>query len=73
MVIDGETGILVEPANPTLLAGALRRLVVDEPMRRAMGSAGRMRAHREFSLDRMISNYEKFYGSLVGGRLAQAQ
>ena len=73
MVVDGETGILAPPSNPDLLAGALERLVMDEPLRRAMGNAGRSRAHREFSLERMIENYETFYRGLAVRRIARAQ
>ena len=73
MVVDGETGILVPASDAARLADALERLVRDEQLRRAMGKAGRKRAHSEFSLERMIRNYETFYCDVMSRRLARAQ
>ena len=42
-VADGETGLLVDPEDSVALAGALASLLSDEPLRRAMGAAGRRR------------------------------
>ena len=42
VVSDGETGILVEPGNAADLSRALKRLLIDEELRRRMGQ----RAHR---------------------------
>ena len=66
-------GATAPATGADLLAGALERLVMDEPLRRAMGNAGRSRAHREFSLERMIENYETFYRGLAMRRIARAQ
>ena len=52
---DGETGIIVEPSNPTALAGALVRLLTDEELRRAMGKRGRERVLRFHTLDGMVA------------------
>jgi len=46
---DGETGILVPPADPDALAAAVKRLLGDESLRRKMGAAGRERVERIFS------------------------
>ena len=43
-VVDGVTGLLVPPRQPTKLAAALARLAADAELRTAMGSAGRERA-----------------------------
>lgn len=43
MVIDGETGLVVEPSRDALLGG-IRRLLDDEALRQRMGNAGRERA-----------------------------
>jgi glycosyltransferase involved in cell wall biosynthesis len=50
-VSDGETGLLVEPGDPTELAAALRRLTADPRLRRRLGAAGRVRAEQAFDLD----------------------
>lgn len=49
MVVDGETGILVPPDSPVVLAAAIERLVHDERLAERMGEAGRARAELEFS------------------------
>lgn len=44
IVVDGETGLLVDPRKPDTLADALAPLVLDSTMRRTLGAAGRIRA-----------------------------
>lgn len=50
-VTDGETGILVPPADPAALAGALRRLFGDPALSRRMGLAGYARNRVLFDWD----------------------
>ena len=49
LVVNGETGILVEPGNVPALRAALERLLADRELRRRMGEAGRKRAADHFS------------------------
>jgi glycosyltransferase involved in cell wall biosynthesis len=51
MVKDGETGLLVPPADPTALAGALSELLANPERARAMGQAGHRRGHELFTWD----------------------
>ncbi|MFO0687461.1 MAG: glycosyltransferase [Myxococcota bacterium] len=60
-VVDGETGLLVEPERPDILAGALRRLLGDEALRSRLGRAGRARAEAEFSVETMARRYVALY------------
>lgn len=55
VVADGETGILVPPANEESLAEALRSLLDDDQRRREMGRKGRVRAERYFSWDDQVA------------------
>jgi glycosyltransferase involved in cell wall biosynthesis len=64
-VVHGETGLLVPPADPTGLAGAIRALLVDGALARRMGEAGRARVCREFSLRRMIDRVTEVYDELL--------
>lgn len=43
-VVDGETGLLVQPGNTTALTRAFDRLIGDPALRRQFGEAGRARA-----------------------------
>lgn len=49
LVAEGETGFLVPPEDPDALAAALKRLVDDAALRRAMGARARARAENLFS------------------------
>jgi glycosyltransferase involved in cell wall biosynthesis len=51
LVDDGETGLLVPPGDPTVLAAALDRLLADPDLRTRLGAAGRERARTRFDID----------------------
>jgi glycosyltransferase involved in cell wall biosynthesis len=51
-VVDDESGLLVLPGRPDLLADAIARLAGAPSMRRRMGLAGRHRVIERFSLER---------------------
>jgi glycosyltransferase involved in cell wall biosynthesis len=52
VVVDGETALLVDPADGEELAAALARLLREPDLARRLGEAGRRRWQREFSLER---------------------
>jgi glycosyltransferase involved in cell wall biosynthesis len=60
LVVDGETGYLVRPDDPAALAAAILR-ALDQP---ALGTAGRERALREFSVARMADRTAALYAKL---------
>ncbi|MEO8076967.1 MAG: glycosyltransferase [Acidobacteriota bacterium] len=61
VVVDGETGFLVPPRDHAAMAGAIERLLTDEPLRRRMGEAGRARVRTRFSAERMVQETLKVY------------
>ena len=64
-VVDGVTGLLVPPADPVRLAGAIRGLLADGALASRMGEEGRARVRREFSLRKMIEGVTGVYDELL--------
>jgi glycosyltransferase involved in cell wall biosynthesis len=64
IVVDGETGLLTPPGDPTALAAALRRLLADEGLRRTMGEAGRTRA-TAFAPAAIVPRFERAYARVL--------
>jgi len=65
VVVDGETGILVAPDDPTALADALNRLLGDPGLRSKLGAAGRLRATERFSAARHVEGVERVYAEAL--------
>ncbi len=64
-IVDEQTGVLVERADPAALADAIVRLL-DDPQRRArMGAAGRRRVAEVFSWDSVAAAAATQYSALV--------
>jgi sugar transferase (PEP-CTERM/EpsH1 system associated) len=61
LVVHERTGVLVQAGSPPDLAGALSRLTASPATRQQMGAEGRRRAAAEFTLERMIRDYEEMY------------
>jgi glycosyltransferase involved in cell wall biosynthesis len=73
IVLDGETGVLVEPADPLALADAVGRLL-DDPARAArLGAAGRQRAESTFSLSAHVDGVERIYDEILGRSAPEAR
>jgi glycosyltransferase involved in cell wall biosynthesis len=62
-VQDGAEGLLVAAGDALGLVTAIERIAGDAALRRAMGTAGRSRAEREFSIARMTDRYVELYRS----------
>jgi glycosyltransferase involved in cell wall biosynthesis len=65
-VCDDQTGLLIPPAAPELLAQAVTSLLSDPPLRKRLGQAGRRRVESTFSLDACVDRYEDAYRGLLG-------
>lgn len=61
VVADGETGLLVPPDAPDLLADALERFARDPAAGGALGLAGRDRARQHFGIDRWAERTRDLY------------
>jgi len=65
IVIDGETGILVEPKDPLGLKKAIVKLLTNKDLRDKMGNKAKERAKALFGVDTMIEKTEKLYQELA--------
>ena len=62
---DGETGLVVPPANPAALAGAISRLLANPEQRREMGQQARVRVAAEFSAEAMVESILDVYRQVL--------
>lgn len=60
-VRDGETGVLVEPANPVSLAEGILRLLRDPGCAEQLGQAGRRLMLERFTLTRTVADLDALY------------
>jgi glycosyltransferase involved in cell wall biosynthesis len=65
VVIDGETGYLVPPADPQALAEAILRLLKDPFLRCQMGQKGKERVQSLFSMDRYQAELVQIYAEVI--------
>ncbi len=77
VVVDGETGILVERGDGQGLAAAIGTLLENPALRARMGAAGRRRVQQLFTWDRSVARlqslYERALGSIAPAAAVNAQ
>jgi glycosyltransferase involved in cell wall biosynthesis len=61
VVRDGETGFIVPPADGAALADRISFLLRNPALATKIGSAARDRVREQFTLDRMIADYDNVY------------
>ena len=64
VVIPDETGLLVPPQSPQLLADAILTLLRDPNRARRMGAAGCNRVKQQFDVKKVVGSYEALYERL---------
>lgn len=67
IVVDGESGLLVPPGDPSALAGAITRLASDRELARRLGDAGRSRLTTHFAWPTIVEQWRELYDGVVGG------
>jgi glycosyltransferase involved in cell wall biosynthesis len=66
-ILDGETGLLVPPADPEALAQAILRLLeAPTATRRRMGESAARRVRETFTTERMVTETAELYRELLG-------
>jgi glycosyltransferase involved in cell wall biosynthesis len=66
ILVDGQTGLLVPPADEGALAQVMLRLLQDEALRRDLSAAGRQRA-TDFGLEHIVARYEELIRTVASG------
>jgi glycosyltransferase involved in cell wall biosynthesis len=67
LVVDGQTGLLVEPDDPASLAHALTTLLLDPERRAALGRAGALRVRERFDSEQIAAQMVALYRELRAG------
>lgn len=73
VVIDGDTGLLVDELDVDGMAQAMIRLVRDPELAARMGQAGRKRIEEHFSMQRSIANLWRIIESAIESRNSAAR
>ncbi len=72
VVVDGETGLLVDASSPIELAKALSRILRDKDLAERLGQSGRTRAMARFRLDDCVSSFLDLYSRVLMEHRANA-
>jgi glycosyltransferase involved in cell wall biosynthesis len=65
IVVPGKTGYLYPATAAEALQQAVTRVLADPDLAAALGAQGQRRAHREFSLERMLTEVEGYFVDLL--------
>lgn len=65
LVIDGESGVWVEPGQPEAIAQAISRLYHDPSLRERLGQAGKQRLVEHFSSETFVNKTLELYRDLM--------
>jgi len=73
LVVDGVTGLLVRPGQPTALADAMAR-IMRTPLaeRQAMGLHGQQRLRELYDLDKVVDRWHTLLQELISTRQLRA-
>jgi glycosyltransferase involved in cell wall biosynthesis len=65
VIEDGVTGLLAPSKDPAALAAAITKLITNPRLRETMGQAGRIRAEKLFSIQRVFEQTVNLYKELL--------
>jgi glycosyltransferase involved in cell wall biosynthesis len=71
LVVDEESGLLVEPGDPQPLAAAIARVISDAELRQRLATAGYERASRLFDTERWRQEHVNLYQRLLSEHRAR--
>ena len=70
VAVDGETGLVVPPADPHQLAASIVKLLEAPELAAEMGTAGRRRVLEHYQIDVMTRRIEELYEELLAAKAA---
>ena len=65
LVIDGRTGLLVEPGDPQAMSMQIKRLLTDADLALQLAAAGQAHVRQHFPWSRTISGFESVWNELL--------
>jgi glycosyltransferase involved in cell wall biosynthesis len=68
IVVNGQTGLLVQPDDTQQLAEAILQLIQNSELSQTMGRAGRIRAEQLFSWSRVVASFGSLYSKLCNSK-----
>jgi glycosyltransferase involved in cell wall biosynthesis len=68
VVVDGETGVLIDEFDAPTYAARIMELLADEPRRLRMGAAARLRVEENYTRERNSQAHMAMYREVLGGR-----
>ena len=68
IVRDGESGLLVNPADPRELGDAIARVLLDPGLATALGRKGKETVRSDYTLETMVRRTVEVYKGLMAGR-----
>lgn len=68
ILVDGENGLLVRPADPDALAAAIERLLVDDSLSRRLAAAAEQTAHQGYTIQTTVRRIEELYDRVLNPR-----
>jgi glycosyltransferase involved in cell wall biosynthesis len=69
IITDGESGRLVESADPSALANGIIELLQQPALAGKMAAQGQEAVRRRFSIDAMVDQYVQVYERILSGGL----
>ena len=65
VVINNKTGLVVPPEDPTSIANAIEKLLLNKSLSKKLGNSGREHVIKNYSLDQSIKNMLNIYNELL--------
>lgn len=72
LVLNNDTGLVVDPADPAAFADAISAYILDAEMRHRHGERGRKHVQVHYGIDAMIDGYDSLYTRYLVGKTKNA-